>query len=280
MWYQWKGHWKMASAADEVMKETEAPSALEPGANDEMMEPSAVEAFEDELEAAIDAVDAVMVGHSSNNEGIDDSCLLSELLGPRLNQDSLESSSSLSPSPSTPSPPHSEFDSGPHGPQVGDPGQEVVAEGEEAGPASCWSCCYCCWSSWWWWWWWWATTSLDASLAYFTGAPRQFKIRLNYNEHRFIGECIRVTSDAFIGVHRQKTYSKKFSKTGSGRSWQEALHEVHKWLWEKWQIVESEFPLTPTCVRQVPGEVPADVLAELVPIIRDMPAEKIYSKAK
>ena len=110
--------------------------------------------------------------------------------------------------------------------------------------------------------------------------PHVNSIRLNYNEHRFFGECIRVTSDAFIGVHRQKTYSKKISKTGSGRSWQEALHEVHKWLWEKWQIVESEFPLTPTCVRQVPGEVPADVLAELVPIIRDMPAEKIYSKAK
>ena len=232
---------EVASAADEVMEETEAPAALGPGADEEMMEPSAVEAMEAELEAAFDAADAEMVDHSNgnNNEGIDDSLMLSELLGQHVNQDFLESSS-LSPSPSTPSPPHSDIEnSSPqtHGPAVEEPGQEVVAE--EAGEAVC---------------------------GGGGGGPRlhwtppalvalephgQFKIRLNYNEHRLIGETIRVDSDAFIGVQRQKTYSRKF---GGGRTWKEALHEVHKWLWEKWQIVESEFALART-VRQVKFQV-------------------------
>ena len=268
---------EVASAADEVMEETEAPSALGPGANEEMMEPSAVEAMEADLEAAFDAADAEMVDHSNgnNNEGIDDSLMLSELLGQHVNQDSLESSS-LSSSPSTPSPPHADIEnSSPHGPGVEEPGQEVVAEeagvGEEAGVAE---------------------EAGEAVGGGGGGGPRlhwtppqlvllephyQFKIRLNYNEHRFIGETMRVASDAFTGVQRQKTYSRKF---GGARTWKEALHEVHKWLWEKWQIVESEFPMGTTGQRQVPGEVPADVLAELEPIIRDMPAEKIYSKSK
>jgi len=271
---------EVASAADEVMEETEAPSALGPGADEEMMEPSAVEAMEAELEAAFDAADAEMVDHSNgnNNEGIDDSLMLSELLGQHVNQDSLKSSS-LSPSPSTPSPPRSDIEnSSPqtHGPAVEEPGQEVAAE--EAGEALVVVVMV-------------MVMVIGGGGGGGGGGPRlhwtphvfvalephgQFKIRLNYNEHRFIGETIRVDSDAFIGVQRQKTYSRKF---GGGRTWKEALHEVHKWLWEKWQIVESEFALART-VRQVPGEVPAGVLAELEPIIRDMPPEKNYCKSK
>ena len=233
---------EVASAADEVMEETEAPAALGPGADEEMMEPSAVEAMEAELEAAFDAADAEMVDHSNgnNNEGIDDSLMLSELLGQHVNQDFLESSS-LSPSPSTPSPPHSDIEnSSPqtHGPAVEEPGQEVVAE--EAGEAVC------------------GGGGGGGPRLHWTPPALvalephgQFKIRLNYNEHRLIGETIRVDSDAFIGVQRQKTYSRKF---GGGRTWKEALHEVHKWLWEKWPIVESEFALART-VRQVKFQV-------------------------
>lgn len=263
-------------APAEVIQEPEAPSALDGGATDdvdEMMEPSAVEAME-ESEAA-STVDAAMAhDNGNNNEGIDDSMLLSELVGEVPNHDSPESSS-LSPSPSTPSPPRPprpEVENlGPHGAQVEEPGEEPGAAVEAA-----------------------SAEGADGSTAGGGGGggPRvystpallvkcephcQFKIRLNYNEHRFIGESIRVNSDAFIGSQRQKTYSRKF---GVSRSWEKALSEVHLWLWEKWQVVEQDFPLADSCARQVPGEVPADVLQELAPIILDMPAEKIYVKSK
>ena len=112
----------------EVMEEPEAPSALEPRAKDdvdETMEPSAAEAME-ESEAA-STVDAAMTAHDNgnNNEEIDDSICLSELVRQVPNHDSLESSS-LSPSPSTPSPPTPPGpeveNSGPHGAQVEEPG--------------------------------------------------------------------------------------------------------------------------------------------------------------
>ena len=266
----------------EVMEEPPSDFALGPGFGakddvDETMEPSAAEAME-ESEAA-STVDAAMTAHDNgkNNEEIDDEIRLSELLPQVPNHDSLESSS-LSPSPSTPSPPTPPGpeveNSGPHGAQVEEPGpgEEVVAE--EPGAAEE------------------AASSTAGAGGGGGGGPRvystpalllkcephcQFKIRLNYNEHRFIGESIRVNSDAFIGSHRQKTYSKKF---GASRSWQEALCEVHQWLWEKWQIVEQDFPLADSCARQVPGEVPADVLEALGPIVLDMPAEKIYVKSK
>ena len=93
---------------------------------------------------------------------------------------------------------------------------------------------------------------------------------MSYNDHRF---AARYTVDTgTLPAHlAKKTMSAAFAQR---RTWQEALSIVHKWCWEKWELVQDRHPLPPGKQAQKPGEVSSKALEDLAPIIRDLPEVK------
>ena len=79
-----------------------------------------------------------------------------------------------------------------------------------------------------------------------------------------------------FGVDKTKkeTCSRAF---GGCRTWQEALAEVHDFLWGKFLQHGMDVPGT---VLQVSGEVPAHVMSDMAEIILSLPARKQYGGAK
>ena len=60
-----------------------------------------------------------------------------------------------------------------------------------------------------------------------------FKMRLNFNDHRFTCDTKAEKDPRWIDIYGQKTYSKGFKLT---RDWQSALRKVHQWRWEKFDL--------------------------------------------
>lgn len=82
-------------------------------------------------------------------------------------------------------------------------------------------------------------------------------------------------------VQKQQTFSKRLGTDEDvarhgAVSWQDALREVHAWLWEKWLVVADEYPLIAERSVQAPEVVAQDVLDALKPEIHGLPPAKRY----
>ena len=98
-----------------------------------------------------------------------------------------------------------------------------------------------------------------------------FKLRLNFNDHRFTLDTRNASDERWIDSMKQKSWSKGFKIT---RDWEGALKAVHQHMWEKFSVTQDRWPLRAGMSEQQPGEVPADVIDDLKPIILGMPAPK------
>ena len=103
-----------------------------------------------------------------------------------------------------------------------------------------------------------------------------FKIRLDFNAHRFQLET-KVNDPRWLGQKSQKTFSKSFNSTGD---WEFALGEIHRHMWDKFKLTKDRWRLKENMEEQCPGEIPADVISDLKPIMDTMPAATIYAKSK
>ena len=102
-----------------------------------------------------------------------------------------------------------------------------------------------------------------------------FKLRLDKNAHRFQVEMDKNktrVSEFWDDKHKQMFFSRSFK---TRMSWQDALSEIHAWMWEKATSAGLE-----TQEVQVPGEVPAEVLNGLKAEMDNLPAPKDYSGRK
>ena len=107
-----------------------------------------------------------------------------------------------------------------------------------------------------------------------------FKIRLDFNALRFQLETkVKESDPRWLGqkIKSQKTFSKSFNSTGD---WEFALGEVHRHMWDKFNLTKDRWPLKENMEEQCPGEIPADVISDLKPIMDTMPAATIYAKSK
>lgn len=93
------------------------------------------------------------------------------------------------------------------------------------------------------------------------------KMGLDHCAHRF-------TSQFGLDKSKKETCSRAF---GVCRTWQEALAEVHDFLWGKFLQSGKTVPGT---VLQVPGVVPAHVMSDMAEIISSLPERKQYGGAK
>ena len=92
---------------------------------------------------------------------------------------------------------------------------------------------------------------------------RDFSLLLDENAWRFRVEC-KVKGQVFEPPYQNKTFSKAFNN-GGPVTWQAALKECHKYLWEKWQE---------------PGHVRQEVLVALkVKKMDSLSAKKTYSSS-
>ena len=102
--------------------------------------------------------------------------------------------------------------------------------------------------------------------------PPGCKLTLGFLDHRF--SCrYEVESSALTGKFKQKTFSKSFAEKVT---WQEALRQVHKYMWEKWNVVKAKFPLGANQAPQKPGEVEKSIFDQLKETIDNLPPVTKY----
>eukprot|EP00435_Cladocopium_sp_Y103_P046754 s3581_g13.t1 len=92
---------------------------------------------------------------------------------------------------------------------------------------------------------------------------RHFSLTLDQVKRKFIVTTHLKDFD-FPPPYNNRTWNKNFGHTPT---WQSALEECHNHMWKKWNIVKEQSP----CILdapQVPGRVPADVMADVGEIIR------------
>ena len=72
-------------------------------------------------------------------------------------------------------------------------------------------------------------------------------------------------------MHQPRHFTRAFPQS---RTWQEALAEVHEWMWNKWSAlpVGVQRPVSPEGP-QVPGYIAADLLMQLQRAVDSMPAQ-------
>ena len=106
-------------------------------------------------------------------------------------------------------------------------------------------------------------------------APPGCVIGLSFVDHRF--NCrYAVKDDVLIGLAYEAPH--KTASFAQRRTWQEALQTIHQFCWEKWGLVKANHPLPSDQVAQAPGEIPAEVLEALGPIIETLPPLKKAKK--
>ena len=80
---------------------------------------------------------------------------------------------------------------------------------------------------------------------------REFSILLDENAWRFRVEC-KVKGQVFEPPYQNKTFSRAFNETTV--TWQEALQEIHKYMWKKWDLIKKKAPMLSTEMQE-PGHV-------------------------
>lgn len=94
-------------------------------------------------------------------------------------------------------------------------------------------------------------------------APPGCKFGVSFKDHRWTSRW-EEEHPQLDAPFSQTTFTTSFAQK---KKWVECLQEVHKHNWTKWQLVKAYHPLEEGQVEQVPGEVPAHVLAALKPTV-------------
>ena len=97
-------------------------------------------------------------------------------------------------------------------------------------------------------------------------ADRNFRIFINFNDHRFTCQS-KVKSPKFVPPYHHATFSKSFARDTD--SWRDALKAVHKHVWEKFRLVANELPGASSRIMQTPGIIPETVFAEIQEAVID-----------
>lgn len=104
---------------------------------------------------------------------------------------------------------------------------------------------------------------------------RDFSILLDENAWRFRVEC-KVKGQVFEAPYHCKTFSKAFA---TALTWEAALKECHKYMWEKWALIENKAPNL-SSERQEPGHVKEEVLKGLKPLMEKLSPKKDYARLR
>ena len=107
-------------------------------------------------------------------------------------------------------------------------------------------------------------------------SPPNCALTLNFRDHRFVSTW-KISSEKWQDFPelKKKTFTRTFNKDGN---WLAQLQEVHRSMWTKWAVCPEENPLdldSGQC-EQEPGMIEDDIIAELTPIIRGLPAKTKY----
>ena len=90
---------------------------------------------------------------------------------------------------------------------------------------------------------------------------------ISHHDHRFTSVW-KYDHSSLGGAYAQKRFSRSFVQV---RTWPEALEEVHRHNWEKWNMVKHQYPLDDGEQEQVPGQIRKEVLVMLKPVIDRLP---------
>eukprot|EP00438_Fugacium_kawagutii_P012976 Skav229746 [mRNA] locus=scaffold1287:489257:493660:+ [translate_table: standard] len=97
-------------------------------------------------------------------------------------------------------------------------------------------------------------------------APPGCRLGISFQDHRFTSRY-PVESSSLKGKFAQKTMTVSFALR---KPWKDALREVHKFNWEKWQVCKHLYPLPLGQVEQAPGDVSSEVFEMLEPTIKGL----------
>ena len=103
--------------------------------------------------------------------------------------------------------------------------------------------------------------------------PPCCKFGLDFNQWRWTSTW-KETSELFILDLNKKSHSRSFAR----HNWKDKLQEVHKYSWEKWQVVRDEpkFKLPDGFGEQTPGEISEEIYDALKASIDGLPEPKKY----
>eukprot|EP00434_Breviolum_minutum_P035507 symbB.v1.2.031433.t1/scaffold3648.1/size52728/2 len=102
--------------------------------------------------------------------------------------------------------------------------------------------------------------------------PPKCKIGLSQFDHRFYS-TYGLDNPKLSDEYKKKSYSCTFVTL---RTWQQALIEVHRFNWSKWNLVKDDLPLPAGKEAQEPGVVPQEIFDALEPTIKRLPPVKRY----
>lgn len=102
--------------------------------------------------------------------------------------------------------------------------------------------------------------------------PPGCKMRINFNDHRFVAHFPHESAKLNTPLLKQKHFSRTFDK----RPWKESLCAVHQWAWNKWSVLKDELPLGKGKNPQEPGQVPNSVFEGMEQYVTDLPEKTKY----
>lgn len=105
--------------------------------------------------------------------------------------------------------------------------------------------------------------------------PPGCKMGISHYDHRFTS-IWKYDHSSLGGALGQLRFSRSFAQL---RTWKQALEEVHRHNWTKWQKIKLQYPLEPGQEEQVPGRISPDVINQLQLVINDLPALVRYSRS-
>ena len=101
--------------------------------------------------------------------------------------------------------------------------------------------------------------------------PPECKLSLNANDWRWVSS-FRCQSELFI----DKLQAKFHTKTFDAGNWKSKLQDIHRFIWNKWDLIREQYPLPQGKSEQIPGIVPPGIFEQLAPIIQRLPPAKKY----
>ena len=105
--------------------------------------------------------------------------------------------------------------------------------------------------------------------------PPGCHIGLDFNAWRFVSNWKEVDATTLVPPSSQKTMSASFQKM---RPWEEALRQVHKHNWMKWELISDQYPLPLGQEAQSPGQVSEEIIGQMKPFIDGLAKAKAYGK--
>ena len=112
-------------------------------------------------------------------------------------------------------------------------------------------------------------------------APPGATIHIGFLDHRFTSTS-KLDASSLASPYCQKTFSQSFVydfgeptdvKTVI-RLWPQALENVHRFNWEKWQKLKHLAPLPAGKLEQKPGKIPAAIMKDVGAVLKEKLREK------